>query len=62
MLLVFIVRCVVIESEPSWDAMMDVKVRLLGEELRIRFEGGTELELSLLLAIVVTGLGGECNL
>jgi hypothetical protein len=41
---------------------MDVKVRLLGEELRIRFEGGMELELSLLLAIVVTGLGGGYRL
>jgi hypothetical protein len=42
--------------------MIDVKVRLLGEELRIRFEGGTELELSLLLAIVVTELGGGYRL
>jgi hypothetical protein len=61
--MLLIVGCVVVtESEPSCDAMMDVKVRLLGEELRIRFEGGTELELSLLLAIVVTGLGGGYRL
>jgi hypothetical protein len=45
--------------------MIEVKVRLLGEELRTTLDGGAELELSLvllmflllLLAIVVTGLG-----
>jgi hypothetical protein len=50
-------------SEPSCDAIMEVRVRLLGEELRTMPEGGTELELSLLLLLVllpitVTGLGG----
>jgi len=56
----------VIASEPSCDAMIEVNVRLLGEELRTTLDGGAELELSLvllmflllLLAIVVTGLGG----
>ena len=52
-------------SEPNCDAIIEVKVRLLGEELLTMLDGGTELELSLLLtflllllAIVVTGLGG----
>jgi len=57
----------VITSEPSCDAIIEVKVRLLGEELRTTFDGGAELELSLVVwtlfllllpAIVVTGLGG----
>jgi hypothetical protein len=54
------------ESEPSCDAIMEVKVRLLGEELLTMPEGGIELELSLLLlllllvlpVIIVTGLCG----
>jgi hypothetical protein len=66
MLVVFIVGCVVVmESDPSCDAIMEVKVRLLGEELRTRFEDGTELEPSLLPvlpAIVVTGQGGGYRL
>ena len=52
-------------SEPSCDAIIEVKVRLLGEELRAMLDEGTELELSLLLilfllllVIVATGLGG----
>lgn len=69
MLVAFMVGCVVVTvSEPSCDAIMDVKVMQLGEEVRIRFEACTELELSLLLllpllpAIVVTGLGGGYRL
>jgi hypothetical protein len=56
---------VVIVSEPSCDAIIEVKVRLLGEELRTTLDGGAELELSLvvltfllLLPAIVTGLGG----
>jgi len=62
----FMAGCVVVtESEPNCDAIMEVRVRLLGEELRVTPEGGTVIELSLFIllllllpAIVLTELGG----
>ena len=54
---------VVIESDPNCEAIIEVSVRLPGEELLTIPGAGTKFELSLLLfPIDVTGLGGGWRL